>query len=114
SAAVQKAVTYPCVSGPASVQVCVVGAPTTTNKTRVVDSIVMSTVILPYLVARIPEFVELTLTTPADVNLDIAIGLSIPLSAAAGGPGGGWLDGTPFPVFASQGYADVTAVTSST
>lgn len=114
SAAVGKGFAFPCPSGPASVQVCVTGAPSLTNKSRAVDALVMSTVILPALIAQIPEYVQLTLTTPSDVDLDVSIGLAIPAAASAGGPGGGWLDAAPWPVKASQGYADVTAVVNST
>jgi hypothetical protein len=42
--------------------------------------------------------------------------MSLPASTSSSppGPGGGWLDANPFPVYAAHGYADVTAVSSST
>lgn len=109
-----KAFVYPCITGGASLQLCVCQAPTLTNKSRVVNALVRLSVILPALISQIPEFAAVTLTTSKDVPLDVSMGLALPLATTAGGPGGGWVDASPWPVFASSGFAAVTAATNST
>lgn len=114
--AVQKAFTYAAANGPATVHVAVATAPTATNKNRDLDSTIRTTIVSPAIAALLPEFVELAVTTVQNQQANVSVGLSLPISTAASpaGPGGGWIDGTPFPVFVSQGYANVTAVTSTT
>lgn len=116
STAVQKGFTYPACNGPSTVHVAVVTSPTATNKERDVNTIVMNTQVIPGVQAIIPEYAELLVTTVENVSVDVSVGISIPPAKTASppGPGGGWTDGDPFPVFASQGYANVTAVTNST
>jgi len=110
SPSVQKSFANPCANGPGTVHVAVLRAPTSTDKDRDIDSITLSTVITPYIQARLPEYVELTVTTVQNQDVSVSFGLSLPDYTT----GLGWLDQTPWPTNESQGYADVTAVTSST
>lgn len=114
---VQKAFPYPAVNGPSTAHVAVVGYTSATSKSRVVDALVMSGTVVPYVLGKMPEFVELVTTTVVDQPVDVAVGLSLPASpqASPAGPGGGWVDGTPWPAISGvQTYANVLAVTSST
>lgn len=116
SVAVQKAFTYAAANGPSSVHVAVTSAPTATNKNRNVDTVItIPTVVTPAVYALLPEYVELVLTTVQNQTANVSVALSLPASPAAmpAGPGGGWTDGQPWPTFASQGYANVTAVTNT-
>lgn len=114
--AVQKSFTYCAANGPSTVHVAVVTAPTATNKNRDLDVITLTTIVTPAISAILPQEVELVVTTVINIPENVAIAMSLPASTAASppGPGGGWLDATPFPVFASSGHADVGAVTSTT
>lgn len=114
SSAVQNGFVYACNNGGATAGVCVVRAPTSTDRNRDVDPVLLSTVIAPYLVSQVPEWVSLTVTTPTNQPVEVSIGLSLPVSAQAGGPGGGWINATPFPVRASLGYVQVDSVTTTT
>lgn len=117
---IQAAFPYPAIDGPATLHVAVVGYTSATNKSRAIDATTMSGTIVPYVLGKIAEHVEVTTTTSADVLTDVAIFLSLPASPAASvpGPGGGWLDGTPWPrpVAADTPalYCAVTQVTSTT
>lgn len=120
---VQKAFVYPAVGGPSTCHVAVVGYPSDTNKSRAIDATVMSGTVVPYLVGKVPEFTEFVpsagqgITTVADEPVDVAIALTLPAATTASpaGPGGGWLDGSPWPAISGvQNYANVSAVTSST
>lgn len=114
--AVQKSFCYAAANGPATVHTAVTAAPTATNKNRDLDSLVLSTVVTPAIAALLPEFSELVSTTVQNEPTTLALGLSLPASKSASpaGPGGGWLDGTPFPTYAADGLSSVVAVTSST
>lgn len=116
SVSVQKAFVFPAFNGPSTVQVCVVRNVTATNKDRDVDTTIISTDINPALQAEVFEGIELLTTTPTNIPTNVSIGLSLPAatSATPAGPGGGWLDGEPFPVYDADGYAQVYSVTSTT
>ena len=118
---VQAAFVYPACNGPATVHVCTVTYPTnvaaSTAKNRSVDAATMSSVVTPYIQGNIAEYVECNVTTATSQPTSVAIGLSLPASPQASppGPGGGWLDATPWP----NGSDTVTSgtvgtVTSST
>jgi hypothetical protein len=108
SPSVQKAFVYPCYNGPGTVAVVVVRAPTDTDKERDVDSIELTTVVEAAILAEFPEFVDILVQT---VESELALRTSIGLALS---DDNGWLDAEPFPVYSSQGYADVTVVTSTT
>lgn len=103
---VQKCFVYPAAQGPATVHTAVVGYATTTNTnaksktaTRDIASAVMTGTVTPYITGLIAEHAYLVSTTVANVTTDVAMGLSLPAAPTASppGPGGGWLDGTPWP-----------------
>lgn len=114
--AVQKSFAYPAANGPATVHLAVVTAPTESDKTREINSVVLSTKVIPAVQSVVPEYFELLVTTVQNQNTDVSINISIPSATTASppGPGGGWLNGTPWPTYAALGYSRVTAVTSST
>ncbi|MRG98203.1 baseplate J/gp47 family protein [Polyangium spumosum] len=112
---VQKSFAYPAVYGPSTLHVVVVGAPTTTNKSRTVPSDIVETVVKPAVLGAFPEFADIVVTSADSFTVATTFGLSLPTSKRASppGPGGGWLDGTPWPTNASLGYAPVTTVNSA-
>ncbi len=115
---VQKAFVYPAIQGPGTQHVAVVAAPTATNKNRDVAALVMSGSVAPYVLAKVAQHSLITTTTVANVNTDVAFALALPEAQTANpsGPGGGWLNGTPWPApdGVSSFRCKVTAVTSST
>lgn len=118
AAQIQKSFCYPALQGPGTQHVAVVAAPTATNKNRDVNALVMSGTVVPYVLAKVAQHSLITTTTVANVNTDVAFAVSIPEAPTANpaGPGGGWLNGTPWP--APDGVTTfrctVTAVTSTT
>jgi uncharacterized phage protein gp47/JayE len=115
---VQKAFVYPAAQGPATCDVAVTAAPTSTNKSREITTALMSGTVTPYTTGKLPRFGYLTVTTVDDVNADVAFGITLPDAPTANppGPGGGWVDGTPWPTpdNSSTFRCTVTAVTSTT
>lgn len=114
---VQKGFCYPGVNGPSTCHVAVVGYATTVAKNRDVDSVTMAGLVTPYILGQMPEYVETIVTTVSNQPTDIGINLALPAAptASPAGPGGGWLDGAPWPtVYSVTNVANVTAVTSST
>jgi len=115
---VQKAFVYPAVQGPSTTDVAVTAAPTLTSKSRVLNSIIINSLVKPYVIGRHPTNAHLTITSVEDVEVDVAIGLAVPSAPTANppGPGGGWLDGSPWPApnAVTTFRCIVTAVTSST
>lgn len=99
SPSVQKAFVYPAIQGPATVHAAAAAAPTATSKSRVIAAATMSGAVTPYVQGKLPSHAHVAVTTVADVNADVALGLSLPESPTASPPGagGGWLDGTPWP-----------------
>jgi uncharacterized phage protein gp47/JayE len=113
---VQKCVVYPCLQGPGTTHFAVMAAPSATNKSRQLSGTTVNTVIVPSVQGSLAERAYIFGTSVTDVPTDVAVALTLPAAgtAAPPGPGGGWLDGTPWPTYAANGYADVTVVTSST
>lgn len=116
STAVQKAFVYPAYNGPSTEMVSVVRNTTETNKNRDVDTIIVNGTIKPAIQGIIFEGVELRVSTVQNFPVSASIGLSLPSATTSSppGPGGGWLDGTPFPysTFNTPAiYAGVYAVT---
>lgn len=113
---VGRAFVYCGVYGGNTMHVAVVRAPTTTNKSRAVNQTVIDQVIKPAVLAEFPTFADITVTTTADYPVDVSMELSLPTSTRASppGPGGGWIDGNPWPTpMPLTGVAQVTSVISS-
>ncbi len=118
SPSVMKAFVHPAMQGGATYHVVVVAAPTATNKSRDVALGTVNNVVAPYVAGRYPEHAEGTFTSVVNVDADVAFGLSLPEAATANppGPGGGWLDGSPWPApdASTTWRCTVTGVTSTT
>lgn len=120
---VQGAWSYPAALGAGTTFYAVTEAPqfaaplTSTSKDRDIASAIMTGQVLPYVLGSYPEHALVVGTSVANQPADIAIQLSLPAAPTASppGPGGGWLDGSPWP--SSIGGAapvTVTATSSST
>jgi hypothetical protein len=111
---VQLAFVYPAVNGPSTVHVAV----TAVTRNRIIDPTILANIVAPYVAGQLPEYVEVVVTAVTEQDVDVAIGLTLPSAptASPAGPGGGWVDGSPWPAISGTGnsYANVTAVTSST
>lgn len=118
SPVVEKAFVYPAVQGPSTVHIAVTAAPTATNKSRVVATPTMTGTIVPYIAGQLAEHAYVRTTTVQDNEADVAIAVTLPEASSASppGPGGGWLDGTPWPSVDGTSYfkVAVTSVTSTT
>jgi hypothetical protein len=97
--------------------VALTAAPTSTNKSRDIASSTMNGTVIPYILGLMPEHALGTITTVTNVDADVAFGLTLPEATTASppGPGGGWLDGTPWPApdNAATFRCTVTGVTST-
>lgn len=132
STAVQKAFVYPAANGPSTVHVAVTQAPqilssgvlvlSSTSKNRDIDGLngaatgaIMSGVVVPTTLGQMPEYVETVVTGVTNGVMDVSIALALPAAASAvpAGPGGGWVDGTPWPQSGGS-FVSLTSVTSST
>lgn len=116
SNSVQKAFVYPTWQGPSTVYVSCVGYQSS-SMTRDISSILMSSTVAPSIIGSYFDGAQVTVDTVQNVNEDVSISLALPSAptAAIPGPGGGWLDGTPWPQpYTGYNFCDVTAVTSST
>lgn len=112
---VDRAFVYPAVYGGNTMHVACTGRPTATNKSRTIDQTIVDQVIKPAVLAEFPTFADITVTSTEDYLIDISVSMALPASKRASppGPGGGWLDGTPWPPPMPSGLAVVTAVISS-
>ena len=120
---VQAAGVYPAANGPGTVHVAVFGYASSlaasNARNRDVAATVMTSTVIPFITGNVAEYAEVVVTTVANQPVDIGIGLSLPAAPAASppGPGGGWLDGTPWPynsTLAASFTCSVTAVASTT
>lgn len=113
---VQKGFAYPAVQGPSTYHVAVTARPTATSKSRVVAPTTIAGQVRPFVIGKLDEHVHAVVTGTTDVEADIAIGLILPASPAGSppGPGGGWVDGSPWPTVdgATAFRVAVTAVVS--
>lgn len=105
SAAVQVAFVYPAVRGPSSEDVALVGS--TGDGTLSGATIAR---VAAYVAGRQGGNPSLNVTGISNVDVDVILEASLPLPESAGGAGGGWLDGTPWPAEVVQ----VTAYNSGT
>lgn len=120
---VQMVFVYPAIQGGATLHFAVVQAAATTaplistSKNRDVNLVTLNNTIVPYVQGLMPTYVYVVGTTVTNVPTDAAILLSLPSASTASppGPGGGWLDGTPWPSSIGGTTAvSVSSVTSTT
>jgi uncharacterized phage protein gp47/JayE len=113
---VQKGYVYAAVQGPSTTHIAVTAAPTATNKNRDVAASSMATKVGPYIIGQQPGRSFYIVTTVANQASSVAIGLALPAATTASppGPGGGWLDGSPWPLAGTGARGcRVTTVTST-
>ncbi len=113
---VEKSFCYPAFNGPSTVYVAVQTAPTTTNKSREIDPLIVDGTITANVYSSVFEGMSLTVKSVVDCPTEVSIGLALPtsLSASPPGKGGGWLDGTPFPQYVANGFSQVVSVANTT
>jgi uncharacterized phage protein gp47/JayE len=115
---VQGCACYPALLGPASVFFCAwraaqVSAPfTDTSKNRDLPVTLMTGTVIPFVQGRYSARAVVVGATPINQPSDVALILALPSapSAQPSGPGGGWLDGTPWP--SSLGGTAPTTITA--
>lgn len=109
SAGVEAAYVYPAVHGPGTVHVAVTvaGAPDN-NYSRAAPSALVDEV-RNRVLADYPQPADVYVSGCAHQVASVAIKLSLPDPATSGGPGGGWVDATPWP----PGPCAVTAVVTA-
>jgi hypothetical protein len=110
--AVEKAFCYPAAQGPATTHVAVTSRATPTLRTRDVPTTVLNATVIPFTQGLLPEHVYSLITTVNNVTANASVLLSIPSAPTASppGPGGGWINGTPWP----SSIGGTAPVTSST
>ena len=126
---VQAAFVYPTLMGPGTALFVVMGAAQTTaplssnSKNRDLPTTLVGGTVVPYVQGKAAEYAYIVGATVTNQPSDVAILLALPAATTASpaGPGGGWLDGTPWPSTLSGGATipaanipTVTAVTNST
>jgi uncharacterized phage protein gp47/JayE len=123
NAVVQGAWCYPALLGPATTFVLVAQEPqgtapfTNTSKNRGIASVIVNSQIGPYVAGLLPEHAFSVVASVGNQAVDVAIQLTLPSAPTATppGPGGGWLDGSPWPSSIGGSLpVKVTSVTSTT
>jgi hypothetical protein len=114
--ALQEVFVYPAIGGPASVKVVPVVAPDFENLsiTRELSSSALA-VVRGSVQSQVSEGIETVVESAANELVDVSIQVDIPNSSTAGGTGGGWVDGTPWPQLETSdaGRVSVSSVTNS-
>jgi Baseplate J-like protein len=98
-----------------------IGTLSSNSKNRDLPPSLVTGTILPYVLGLMPEHALIVGASAANQPIDVAILLALPSAPTASppGPGGGWVDGTPWPSALPGGGADpvapvqVTAVATS-
>lgn len=96
---VEKGFCHPAIQGPSTTGIVITRRATATDRNRDVDAVTLSGTVAPYVAAQLPEHVYSKVTTVANVPTDVVLLLSLPSAPTASppGPGGGWVDGAPWP-----------------
>lgn len=102
---VQAGFCYPALLGPATVFGVGVAAAqtaqplTSTSKNRSLSAALVSGVVAPYVQGKYSTRAAVIVASAVDEPTDVALLISLPAAPTAqpSGPGGGWLDGTPWP-----------------
>lgn len=117
---------YPALLGPSTGFFAVCANPQTigtlgsTSKNRDLPGSLITGTVLPYVLGNLPEHSLCVGTSVANQPIDVAILLALPSASTASppGPGGGWVDGTPWPQSLPGGGTpapvQVTAFSTST
>ena len=92
SAAVEDAYVYPAAQGPGSVHLAYTVEGTSANRYSRTGTAALTLVVANAIVAEQPEFADVTVTTVAHQNLELAFKITIPEPPSGGGEGGGWVD----------------------
>ena len=108
SASVDRAFIYPAIQGPASYGVAITKGDGDRTLAQGTVNLVSSAI-----VGGMPGHANLNVTSVTAEPLDVVIGLTLPLPVFAGGVGGGFRDGTPWPN-ASSGSVKITSFNSGT
>jgi len=121
---VQSAWVYPALMGPGTTFAAVAQQPTTTApltstaKSRQIPNTLLIGTVQPYVQGLLPEHVFSVIASVVDQPTDVAIQLSLPSAPTASppGPGGGWVDGSPWPqtIFSGSLPVTVSSAASST
>lgn len=121
SAAVENAYVYPALQGPGTVHLAYTVEGTSATRYSRTGSAALTLVVASAVVAEQPEFADVTVTTVAHQDLDLALKFLLPEPLSTGGPGGGWIDGAADRWAIAKtgagnvdGVPTVTTVTSST
>lgn len=119
---VQACGVYPALLGPGTVFFAVWGEAQTagtfssTSKNRDLPAALLNGTVIPYVQGLYPEHALVAGTSVVNVPTDVSLLLSLPSAptASPSGPGGGWVDGSPWPQSVGGTAACVvTGVTSS-
>jgi len=118
---VQAAFVYPALLGPGTVFVAVQRAPQTTaplsstSKNRDIPAAIIAGTVLPYVQGLVPSNMFTCVASVRSVPGDVALQLALPNAptAVVAGPGGGWVDGSPWPTSGGSSCT-VSSVTSAT
>jgi uncharacterized phage protein gp47/JayE len=102
---VQQGAVYPALIGPATMFFAVCAAPQTqgvlssTSKNRSLQAALISGTVVPYVQGKYPTRAAVIGASVANQPVDVSLQLSLPSAPTAipAGPGGGWVDGTPWP-----------------
>jgi uncharacterized phage protein gp47/JayE len=119
---VQDCGVYPALLGPATVFFAVWQAPqvsgvlSSTSKNRAVAAPVVSGTVVPYVQGQYSTRAAVIGASAANLPVDVCFLLSLPAATTAqpSGPGGGWLDGTPWPSSGGTIPAAALSVASTT
>jgi len=112
----QEVFVYPALGGPASMRVVPVVRPDfgSVSLSRSLSSAALA-VVRGAIQSQVSEGLETVVTSAVDEAASVALEIEIPSSSSAGGAGGGWVDGAPWPqlVVADSGRVSVSSVTSN-
>jgi hypothetical protein len=92
SAAVEAAYVYPAAQGPGTVHLAYTVEGTGATRYSRTGTSALTLLVASAVVAEQPEFADVTVTTVAHENLDLALKVTLPEPPAGGGTGGGWVD----------------------
>lgn len=110
----QEVYVNPALGGPGSTKVVVTRELDTefTDYSRAMSDAELQ-IVRSYIQSRMPEPMEIVVTTTADESVDVALSVTIPDSAQSGGNGQGWVDVAPWPPANISTAVAISAVVST-